>query len=208
MKERLTNKQERVFSFITGYLEERSYPPTFREIGGALGIASTNAVKKFIDILEKKGYIRRTEKSARALEVIDHAGGKGVLVPVVGRITAGRPALAVENIEKKMLLDPSFARGEQNFLLRVQGDSMVEAGIHDQDLALIRPQKTAENGEIVAALIDDEATLKKFYRQKGKIILQPANPRYDVIVITKGVADVGIIGKLIGIIRGYNHMKM
>lgn len=208
MREKLTSRQEKIFSFITGYLEERGYPPTFREIGEGLGIASTNAVKKFIDILEKKGYIRRTEKSARALEVIDHVRGGGVLVPVVGRITAGRPALAVENIEKKMLLDPSFARGEQNFLLKVQGDSMVEAGIHDQDLALIRPQKTAENGEIVAVLIDDKATLKKFYRQKGKIVLQPANPRYDVIVITKGVVDVGIIGKLIGIIRGYNHMKM
>ena len=207
MKEQLTNRQERIFSFINGYIEERGYPPTFREIGEALGIASTNAVKKFIDILEKKGYIKRVEKSPRALEVVDSSRKGGILLPVLGEITAGRPVLAIENIEGRVLVDPSFARGEENFFLRVRGDSMIEAGIYDRDMALIKPQKTAENGEIVAVMIDDEATIKKFYRRKGRIILQPANPRYEVIVVEKGV-EVSIIGRVIGLIRGYNHLAM
>ena len=203
MKEELTSKQEKILSFITHHIEDKGYPPTFREIGQFFGMASTNAVKKFINILEEKGYIRRSAKSARALEVIDHIRRqKGIWVPIVGRITAGEPLLAVENIEERLLLDPSFSRGEKSFLLRVQGDSMIGAGIHDQDLALIKPQKTAENGEIVAVLVDDEATIKRFYRKRGKIILKPANPRYEPIVIKRD-AEVKIIGKVIGMIRRY-----
>lgn len=203
MKEELTSKQEKILSFITHHIEDRGYPPTFREIGQFFGMASTNAVKKFINILEEKGYIRRSARSARALEVIDNTRRqKGILVPIVGRITAGEPILAVENIEDKLLLDPSLAKRENTFLLRVYGDSMIEAGIHDQDLALIKPQKTAENGEIVAVLVDDEATIKRFYRKRGKIILKPANIKYESIVIKRD-AEVKIIGKVIGIVRRY-----
>ncbi|HUU50407.1 MAG TPA: transcriptional repressor LexA [Nitrospinota bacterium] len=203
MKEELTSKQEKILSFITHHIEDKGYPPTFREIGQFFGMASTNAVKKFINILEEKGYIRRSAKSARALEVIDHTRRqKGIWVPIVGRITAGEPILAVENIEERLLLDPSLAKRENTFLLRVYGDSMIEAGIHDQDLALIKPQKTAENGEIVAVLVDDEATIKRFYRKKERIVLKPANPKYEPIVIKRD-AEVKIIGKVIGMIRRY-----
>jgi repressor LexA len=177
MKEKLSTKQERVFSFLMEYLRERGYPPTVREIVDNLELAGPNSAKKFLDILERKGYIRRSPGSSRAIEIIGYSllSVRTRIVPVVGRIAAGRPVLAVENIEDRVALDTSLARWKEVFLLRVQGDSMIEAHIQDNDLALVRPQPVVENGEITVVLIGEEATIKRFFRRKNHIVLKPEN---------------------------------
>lgn len=201
MKETLTKKQKAVFLFITRYIERKGYAPTIREIVGHFRLASPNSAKKYLTLLEHKGYIKRKPNSPRAIEVmsIKHS----TPVPIVGRIRAGAPDLAVEDIEGHLAVDRSIARRDDLFLLRVEGDSMIEDHIQSGDLALIKPQPTAENGEIVAVLIDDEATLKRFYKEKNHIRLQPANSNMDPIIIDKDTAQVRIVGKVISILRHF-----
>ncbi len=203
MKERLTRKQERVFSFLTKHLKERGYPPTVREIAESLGLAGPNSAKKFLDIIERKGYIRRIPGSSRAIEITGYSlpSARTRMVPVVGRIAAGSPVLAVENIEESMALDRSLVRWKDAFLLRVRGDSMIDDHIQDDDLVLIRPQPSVENGEIAAVLLEDEATVKRFFRKKGHIVLRPGNPAMKPLMIKKG--EVRVIGKVEGVIRKY-----
>jgi repressor LexA len=203
MKEKLTRKQERVFSFLMEHLKQRGYPPTVREIAESLGLAGPNSAKKFLDILERKGYIRRAPGSSRAIEIAEYAlpSARTRMVPVVGRIAAGKPVLAVENIEESVALDTSFARWKDAFLLRVRGDSMIDAHIQDNDLALIRPQPAVENGEIAAVLLEDEATVKRFFRRNDRVVLKPANPAMKPLTIKKG--EVRVIGKVVGIVRKY-----
>jgi len=201
--EQLSAKQARVLDFIKSSLQQTGYPPTVREIADRLGLAGPNSAKKFLDILERKGFIRRAAGCSRAIEIIGAALSPGLRsLPVVGAIRAGEPVLAFENIKEHVAVDPSFARGEGLFCLRVQGDSMVEAHIMDGDLALIRPQQEVASGDIAAVLLGDEATLKYFFKEKTAVRLQPANPAYEPIVIKqKDAAQVRIIGKVVGVMR-------
>jgi repressor LexA len=202
MKEKLSIKQERVFHFIQQHIQNFGYPPTLREIASKLGISGPHGVKKFIDILVRKGYIRKTARSSRAIEIVgEKAGIFTRALPILGKIRAGSPLLAVENIEGNLSVDASIARWEQMFLLRVEGDSMIEAHIREGDLAIIRTQAMVENGEIAAVLIDDEATIKYFFREMQAIRLQPANTSMEPLIIQEGQSEVRIIGKVVGIIR-------
>lgn len=198
----LTFKQERVLSFLKDYLNRYGYPPTVREIAKHLKMAGPHSAKRFLDMLERKGYIRRVAKSSRAIEIIDAPFYPPVrLVPIVGRVRAGTPLLALENIEGSLALDRSLARWKDVFLLRVLGESMIEAHIKDGDLALVKPQPTALNGEIVVALFHDEATIKRFFKEQNTIRLEPANPSMEPIIIKRGGAEVSIVGKVVAILR-------
>lgn len=198
----LTSKQERVFSFLKDYLNRCGYPPTVREIAKNLKMSGPHSAKRFLDMLEQKGYIRRVAKSSRAIEIIGAPSFPPVrLVPIVGRVRAGTPLLALENIEGNLALDRSLARWKDAFLLRVIGKSMIEAHIEDGDLALVKPQPSALNGEIVVVLLNDEATIKRFFKEQDTIRLEPANPSMKPIIIKEGEAEVSIVGKVVAILR-------
>jgi repressor LexA len=197
--EKLTKKQERVFSFIRMHLERFGYPPTVREIVSHVKLSGPHHAKKFLDILERKGYIARLAKSSRAIKLFNRPLSRSI--PIVGKVRAGAPILAVENIEGFLALDQKVARFENSFLLRVEGDSMIDAQIRDGDLALVKPQSTAENGEIVVALLGEEATIKRFFTNRNSIRLEPANPRVKPLVVKKGEGEVTILGKVVAIVR-------
>ena len=202
MKKPLSIKQERVLAFLKEYLTRHGYPPTVREIAEHLKMAGPHSAKRFLDMLERKGYIRRIPKSSRAIEIIAPLTPLPVrMVPILGRVRAGTPLLALENIEGNLALDRSLAKWKDAFLLRVIGESMIEAHIKDGDLALVKPQPTALNGEIVVALINDEATIKRFFKKKNIIRLEPANPAMAPIIIKEGGAEVIIAGKVVAIFR-------
>jgi repressor LexA len=177
----------------------KGYPPSVREIGDAVGLASSSTVHAHLETLEREGFIRRDPTKPRAIELLDSAvpNRKVVHVPVVGRVTAGQPILAVENIEDYFPISRELLAEDEAFMLRVTGDSMIGAGILDGDFVFVRQQSHASNGEIVVALIDDEATVKRFFRENDHFRLQPENPVYEPI----RVADVSILGKVIGIFR-------
>lgn len=199
---RLTSKQSRVLSFLKDYLSRHGYPPTVREIAHHLKMAGPHSAKRFLDMLERKGYIRRVAKSSRAIELTDIPSSSTVRrLPIVGRVRAGTPLLALENIEGNLALDRSLARWDNAFLLRVTGESMIEAHIEEGDLALVKPQPTALNGDIVVALINDEATIKRFFKEQDTIRLEPAHPSMKPLVIKEGEAELSIIGKVVAIIR-------
>ena len=197
--EKLTKKQERVFSFIRAHQERSGYPPTVREIVSHFTLSGPHHAKKFLDILERKGYIERLAKSSRAIKLLNRPPSRSI--PIVGKVRAGAPILAVENIEGFLALDQKVARFENSFLLRVEGDSMIDAQIKDGDLALVKAQSTAENGEIVVALLGEEVTVKKFFKDRDSIRLEPANPRVKPMVIKKGEGEVTILGKVVAIVR-------
>lgn len=198
--EKLTARQQMVFDFITAHLEEHGYPPTLREIGEHLGVSGTLGVMKHLDALERKGLIHKTAGSSRGITL---AGRRAtVTLPIVGTVRAGALQPAVEDIDGYLAVDCDLARTDGCFFLRVKGDSMVGAAILDGDLALVRPQATAEKGEIVVAMIDGEATLKRFYRERNRIRLQPENPAMEPIIVRARDGEVTIIGKVVGIYRG------
>jgi repressor LexA len=201
--EKLSAKQARVLDCIKAHLRQAGYPPTVREISVKLGLAGPNSAKKFLDILERKGCIKRRAGCSRAIELKETSGGRAALtLPVVGAIQAGEPLLAVESSGERIAVDASFAHGEGLFFLRVKGDSMIDAHVMDGDLALIRPQPEVARGDMAAVLIGDEATLKYFYKEKNAIRLQPANPAFKPIVVQKKDAgQIHIIGKVIGVMR-------
>jgi repressor LexA len=201
--EELTQKQEKMLSFIKGHVRKKGYPPSIREMVAHFRFKSLNTVAKYLAILAKKGHIRRNGGCSRAIELIGEAAfGQSRLVPVVGQIQAGTPHLAVENIDEHLALDSGMARWDNSFFLRVKGDSMIEAHIQEGDFALIKPQATAHNGEMVAVLLDDEATLKYFYKREHCIELVPANPAYRPIMVLPE-EPVRIIGTVVGIVRKY-----
>ena len=205
MAEKLTFKQERVFNFIKKYKTHTGYPPTVREITEKLGLSGPNSAKKFLDILERKGFIRKTAKSSRAIEILSEAQKiLPYMIPVVGNIQAGTPILAIENIEENIAMDSSLIRDKDTFFLKVRGNSMIDAHIMDGDLAMIRPQNTVEQGEIAAVLIGEEATIKYFFKENQTIRLQPANPEMNPILIGENEEDIKIIGKITGIVRKIN----
>ncbi|MCX6376743.1 MAG: transcriptional repressor LexA [Armatimonadetes bacterium] len=205
VKGRLTQRQQSVFDFVIGYIDRHGYPPSIREIGAAFGIKSLRGVTVHLDALEKKGFIRR-ESTSRSIQILrQHASPDGsafLRVPILGTIAAGTPLLAVENIEGEMSVPRAMLGGtEGGFLLRVRGDSMTGAHIMDGDLVVIRPQQTAENGDLVAALLGEEATVKRFRSEGGRASLVPANPAYQPIPL-KG-RDARLIGKVVGLMRVY-----
>ncbi len=203
-KKELTATQERVFIFLKDFLGEKGFPPTLREIASHFGLKGPKAPQKTLQILEKKGYIRKFPGGSRAIEILrfpQFSPTQVLPVPILGRVKAGEPILAVENIEGYFNLDRSLAASGDVFLLRVQGDSMIDAHIQDGDFALVKPQSTAENGEIVVALIEDEATIKRIFKKRDLVRLEPANPKMEPMVIKKGEKKVTLVGKVVGIFR-------
>ncbi|MHC5055203.1 MAG: transcriptional repressor LexA [Planctomycetota bacterium] len=200
---RLTDRQRAILDWIVGFAQEHGMPPTLREIGRQFGISSPG-VLGHLRALERKGHLKRGNLGARSIEIPSmnrRAGGDSVRIPKVGRIAAGLPLLAVENIEGSVTVDRSMApsRAAQYFALEVTGDSMIGDGIHEGDTVIVRKQETAQDGDVVVALVGDEGTLKRFYREKRGIRLQPSNPRMKPIyardVTIQGVAE-GVIRKL------------
>jgi len=203
MKAKLTKKQHNFLSFLTKYIRENGYPPTIREMVYHLKLASTNSVKKYLDILERKGYIKRIPNSPRAIEVCTETPeSQAKLIPVAGRVRAGAPRLAVEDITGHLAIDTSVARWDDTFFLKVEGDSMIDAHIQNGDFVLVKSQQTAENGDIVVAIINDEATVKRFFRRGNSIYLEPANSTMKPIIIREDQAyEMMIAGKVVTVLR-------
>ena len=203
LEEDLTTRQKKVLNFLKDYIRKQGFPPTLREIASHFGLKGPKAPQKSLSILERKGYIRKLPGGSRAIEVLGslQALSQTISLPIVGRVRAGEPILALENIEGYINFDRSMVSSEDVFLLRVQGESMIEAHIQDGDFALVKPQKDAENGEIVVVLIEDEATIKRIFKKRDLLRLEPANPQMEPIVFRKGEKKVAIVGKVIGIFR-------
>jgi repressor LexA len=215
----LTSTQENVLNFLRNFLQEKGFPPTLREIALHFGLRGPKAPQKTLQVLEKKGYLRRIPGGSRAIEILKKVDGRRarsfqrlspgdpsyatLSIPIVGRVTAGEPILAVENIEGYIQLDRSLVSSGDVFLLRVQGDSMIDAHIQDGDFALVKPQPNAEDGEIVVALIEDEATIKRIFKRRDLIRLEPANPKMESIIVRKGEKKVTVVGKVVGIFRKF-----
>ena len=202
----LTQRQQEILEFIILETQKKGYPPSVREIGEAVGLSSSSTVHAHLEKLQQLGYIRRDPTKPRAIEILKSADDleysfpEVIPVPVVGRVTAGEPILAVENIEEYYPLPKDFSSYQELFMLKVRGDSMINAGIFDQDLVVVHKTPTARDGEIVVALLDnEEATVKRLYREKDQYRLQPENPHYNPIY-TK---NLSILGKVIGLIRRF-----
>lgn len=197
----LSQRQNEILSFIKQEIRRKGYPPSVREIGDAVGLMSSSTVHGHLQTLEDKGYIRRDATKPRAIEVLESSSDvpdkKVVQVPIVGRVTAGLPILAQENIEDTFPLPAEMVKSDNVFFLKVRGESMINAGILNGDLILVRQQNTANNGDIVVALIGDEATVKRFFKEKTLIRLQPENTMMEPIYSQ----DVMILGKVIGVFR-------
>jgi repressor LexA len=202
----LTKRQQEIFDFIKRYSAKYGYPPTVRDIGKAVGLASSSTVHAHLANLEKIGLLRRDPTKPRAIELLDRAVG-GVQagmqafvrpgLPLVGQVAAGQPVVAEENIEE-YIQTPSFAGGEDGeYLLRVRGESMIDAGILEGDLVVVRPQETANDGEIVVALVGEEATVKRFYQEADHVRLQPENQTMEPI----RSRDVRVLGRVVGLMR-------
>jgi repressor LexA len=206
----LTKRQQEIFDFIKRYSAKYGYPPTVRDIGKAVGLASSSTVHAHLANLERIGLLRRDPTKPRAIELLDRAAagvqagvqaGVHALVrpglPLVGQVAAGQPVLAEENIEE-YIQTPSFAGGEEGeYLLRVRGDSMKDAGILEGDLVVVRPQETATDGEIVVALVGEEATVKRFFQEEDHVRLQPENSAMEPI----RTRDVRVLGRVVGLMR-------
>ncbi|MDD2309945.1 MAG: transcriptional repressor LexA [Desulfuromonadaceae bacterium] len=197
----LTDRQQQVLDFITSYFDRYGSPPTLREISGHIGTKGTATAIAHLEALERKGYLSRREGSSRSISLAGRSGS--VAVPIIGRVRAGQPTAATEDIQGYCSVDTSWVNEQGCFFLRVEGDSMIGAHILDGDLVLIRPQQSAENGQIVVAMIDGEATLKRFYREKDQIRLQPENSTMEPIIIRAGEAETVIVGKLLKSVRNY-----
>jgi repressor LexA len=196
----LTPRQQQVHTFIQRFIETHGSPPTLREISAHIGTAGTVTAISHVEALEKKGYLRRLEGRSRGIVMLPKPSAT-VSLPIVGRIRAGMMQPAVEDIAGHLNVDSSLVRGEGCYFLTVVGDSMINKGILPGDAVLIRPQKDAENGEVVAVMVDGDATLKQFFRKRDHILLQPANPAYEPIIIGPDQGEVTIIGKMIGLFR-------
>ncbi|MCU6761245.1 LexA repressor [uncultured Roseburia sp.] len=198
---KITPKQKEILEYIKNEILSRGYPPAVREICEAVKLKSTSSVHAHLETLEKNGYIRRDPTKPRAIEIVDDTFNlvrrEMVNVPVIGKVAAGSPILAAENIESYFPVPSEFMPNAETFILKVQGESMVNAGILDGDGILIKKQSTARNGDMVVALIDDSATVKTFYKEDGHYRLQPENDFMDPII----VPEVTILGKVFGVFR-------
>lgn len=197
-----SNKQSEIYEFIKNQVNTKGYPPSVREICEAVNLSSTSTVHGHLTRLEKKGLIRRDPTKPRAIELLQEPYQRKEMIdiPIIGKVTAGLPILAEESIEDYLTIPLEFVNSTNElFILKVQGDSMIEAGIFDKDLAIIEKHSTASNGDIVVALIENEATIKRFFKENGYIRLQPENSTMDPIIVD----DCKILGKLSGIYRKY-----
>jgi repressor LexA len=215
-KKQLTEKEQQILDFLDSEIETKGYPPSIREICKAVGFKSTSTVHGYLEKLEKAGLIEKDPTKPRALRLVGNSstntevnakeasnynyyGNKDLIdVPLLGKVAAGAPILAVENIEDTYPLPADLVQNSTAFMLRIQGDSMIEAGILNNDLVLVKQQSAAHNGDIVVALIDEEATVKTFYKEKDHIRLQPQNRYLDPIIVKE---DITILGKVIGVFR-------
>lgn len=196
---KLTSRQQQVYNFIVRYLDQYGFAPTLQEIAVHLDIRGNLGVLRHLAALEKKGYIRRTPGSSRGIAL---PGRSSVLsLPVVGSVAAGPLSEALEHVEGYLSVDASLVKGDDSFVLRVRGDSMIEAQISDGDLAVVRPQATADNGDIVVAMVNGEATLKRFYQTAGQIRLQPENSNLQPIILSASDGEVRVLGKVTAIFR-------
>ncbi len=196
------DKQSQIYDFLKNYTENKGYPPSVREICQAVGLKSTSTVHGHLKRLEKKGLIKRDPTKPRALEIIEISQSKREMIniPILGNINAGEPILATENIEDTFSLPIDFIKHNKDlFILKVNGNSMINIGVNNNDFAIIEKTQTAINGDIVVALIDDTATIKRFFKEKDHIRLQPENDNMDPIILD----DCKILGKLVGIFRSY-----
>ncbi len=202
---KLSSRQENILEFIKSSIEKCGYPPSVREIAKAVGLSSSATVHSHLKKLEELGYLKRDPSKPRAISLLFPDGKKPsdtnlVYVPIIGNVAAGTPILAEENIEDYFPLSTDFVRGNKEvFMLHIRGDSMVNAGILDRDFIVVRKQNTAINGEIIVALLDDEATVKRFFKGDKKITLMPENDYMEPIIVD----DAVIVGKVIGVIRKY-----
>jgi len=201
LTDQLTDRQARILEYIRYQNKVRNYPPSVREIGEAVGLSSSSTVHNHLNQLERRGLIRRDPSKSRTVQLVsdesvDKQRRNAVSVPIVGNVAAGVPILAEQNIEDHILLSPELAQ-DGNFLLRVRGDSMINAGILDGDLVLVKPQQEASNGNIVVALVDNDATVKRFERGNGHVKLIAENPAYEPIV----TSNVSLVGVVRGVIR-------
>ncbi len=201
----LSGKQRKIFNYIKFFIDKSGYPPTVRDICDAVGLKSTSTVHGHLIRLEKKGLLRRDESKPRAIEVLDYdseARSKVMSIPLVGKVTAGVPILAIENIEEHIPLPKSFVRDENSYVLQVSGDSMINAGIYNNDFIVVRKQNYADDGDIIVAMIfenESEATVKRFYQEGKNIRLQPENDSMDPYILPAN--EVEILGKVTGLFR-------
>ena len=216
MKKELTDRQENILIFIKEFLSQNGYPPTLRQIGKQFSISSTFGVKRHLDALEKKGYLNIESNASRGISIIRNESDFPIptllrdeeieinRIPIVGRVAAGSPILAEENLEGSVLIDPSFMnKATDCFALKVKGDSMVNAGIFDGDLVIVSPKHNALTNEIIVARIDDEVTVKKYFARGNEVKLIPENDKYSPIIVTTE-NDFSIIGKVTGVVRWLN----
>lgn len=203
----LSARQKQILEYIQQEVQLKGYPPSVREIGEAVGLSSSSTVHAHLERLEELGYLRRDPTKPRAIEVLVGSSGISdtfsfhkdmVNVPLIGTVTAGAPILATENIQDYFPLPKDFTRTDSAFMLRIKGDSMIDAGIFDGDLVIVSNEnKSVTNGEIVVAMLEDEATVKRFYKESNHIRLQPENEKYEPII----ASDVQILGKVVGLVR-------
>ncbi len=187
-----------VMDYIRKFSEENGYTPSVREIGAECGIKSTATVHSYIERLQDKGYLIKTDNKKRSVSL---NRSSGVNIPLIGTVTAGQPILAYENYEDYYTFPSTEFKGDQLFMLRVQGSSMIDAGIYNGDKIVVRRQETAENGEIIVALVEDSATVKRFFKRDGKIVLHPENETLSDMIFEPN--EVSILGKVVGLIRNY-----
>ena len=196
----INNRQKQILKHIKDTLRSKGYPPSVREIGEAVGLSSSSTVHGHLAKLEELGFIKRDPTKPRAIDVLDEAPWRQkslTPIPLIGKVTAGQPILAIENIEETYPLPTELVGEAETFMLTVQGDSMMNAGILEGDFIIVRVQRSANNGDIIVAMIDEEATVKRFYKEHDRIRLQPENPAYEPIFSR----DVTILGKVIGVFR-------
>ncbi len=209
----LTARQREVLEFIRHFITQAGYPPTVREIGAHFGFVP-RSVFDHLKALERKGYLRRTASKSRSLQILEPSGEPRPLtpsratepfreLPILGRVAAGEPLLAEQNVEGTFTISRDWVNGDEAFLLKVQGESMINAHILPGDYALVRRQATAENGEIVVALVNDEATIKRILFKKDIIVLQPEHPTMAPIQVRRGEKTFQIVGKVVGILRRF-----
>ncbi len=203
---RISAKQQEILDYLKDFTRQKGYPPTVRDICEAVGLKSTSSVHAHLSTLENNGYIRRDPAKPRAIEIIDDDFGSFMRqemtsIPIVGRVAAGEPILAQENIEGFFPLPVEYAPNSDSFILRVKGDSMINAGIHSGDIVFVESCETAANGDMVVALIDDSATVKTFYKENGHIRLQPENDTMDPIIVD----ECTILGRVFGVFRSYRR---
>lgn len=211
MKNELTDRQQDILDFIHQFRDENGYPPTLREIGKRFDISSTFGVKRHLDALVKKGYLNIESNASRGISILrdDLAGDSENSnlfrkIPIVGRVAAGSPILAIENIEGSIIIDPAFVKKSQDcFALKVKGDSMINAGIFENDLVIVIPRNEAANGDIIVAMLEDEVTVKTLEKKNDAIRLLPQNDSYSPIEIDRS-KEFKIVGKVAGVVRWLN----